>query len=126
MTTQQDGQYDSSVDIACSGTISVVEGTTFLDFETETNNTKMRIGISCDVISVSRFGEQIYTMLLQKDNKTHFSILSKYGKIPVTIITHDIQYTQSSTELNLILDYTLQFVGDIPSHNKLEIKCIRH
>ncbi|MDR1138657.1 MAG: DUF1934 domain-containing protein [Clostridiales bacterium] len=126
MTTMQDNQYDSVVDLTVEGTITQDDSTIFIDFCNNDNSSKMRIGISPDMISVSRFDTEVYTMILQQDLKTNSVIKTKYGEIPMSILTHSIQYSNTDNNLDLRLDYTLQLVGDSPSHNRLDLKCVKH
>ena len=127
MSTISNGQYDTNIDMVAEGSYFLEDDTTFLDFENTEHEVKMRVGINNDTVTVSRFGDEVYTMVLQKDIKTNFLIHTQNGDLPVSILTHDITLTTTDEEINLKLDYTLQFDFDSePNHNVLELKCIKH
>ncbi|HEY8444200.1 MAG TPA: DUF1934 domain-containing protein [Clostridia bacterium] len=95
----------------------------FIDFDTQ--DYKMTIGFSEDTITLTRLGEQSYTIILSKGATEEFRLHTDYGIIPLKVTTNDIIFEDKDGVINLTLDYSMKTYSVIPSVTsyKLNLLC---
>ncbi|HEY8389616.1 MAG TPA: DUF1934 domain-containing protein [Clostridia bacterium] len=95
----------------------------FVDFQNE--DYKTTIGFSEDTVTLTRIGEQSYTIILTKNQVKEFFIDTGYGLLPIKVTTHDISYKQEDNIINLVMEYSLKADALTESmKNKLILKCV--
>lgn len=128
MTSQQEG-VDHIEDITTQGALIFDNDTVFVNFDNTLENnsgTKLSIGISKDLVTISRIGQESYTMVLQIGKTSQFSIKTQFGDIDTILTTHSINHTKTQEEINLNLSYSLQFQDSHSTKNTINLKCILH
>lgn len=95
----------------------------FVDFQNE--EFKTTIGVSEDTVTLTRIGEQSYTLVLTKDQIKEFFIDTGYGLLPIKISTQDIKYQAEDGIINLSMEYSIKadMLTEIMKY-KLILKCI--
>lgn len=95
----------------------------FVDFQNE--EFKTMIGVSEDTVTLTRIGEQSYTLVLTKDQIKEFFIDTGYGLLPIKISTQDIKYQAEDGIINLSMEYSIKadMLTEIMKY-KLILKCI--
>ncbi len=80
------------------------------------------IGISEGLVSITRDGEEDYSLILSEGKEHSFNILSPYGDIPLTVIPRLVR--SSSTEQGLSIKLSYEIVsGGLSRKFRLYINC---
>lgn len=95
----------------------------FIDFQNE--EFKTTIGFSEDTVTLTKIGEQSYTLILTKDQIKELFIDTGYGLLPIKVTTHDIDYQSDSGVINLSMEYSIKadMLTEIMKY-KLILKCV--
>lgn len=95
----------------------------FIDFSAQ--EYQMTIGFSEDTITLTRIGEQAYTIILSKGKTEEFRIFTNYGIVPLKVTTNDIEFEDKDGVIKLTLDYSIKppFVISSNMNYKLNLSC---
>ncbi|NLC16566.1 MAG: DUF1934 domain-containing protein [Clostridiales bacterium] len=78
----------------------------FIDFNSE--DYQMTIGFSEDTITLTRIGEQSYTIILSKGKTEEFRLHTNYGIIPIKVTANEIELLDKDGVIDLTLDYSMK------------------
>lgn len=120
LDTYENGNRALRIDT--DGTITYRGVGVFVDFQNE--DFKTTIGFSEDTVTLTRIGEQSYTLILTKGQIKEFYIDTGYGLLPIKVTTHDIEYQSDNDVINLCLEYSIKadMLTEIMKY-KLILKC---
>ena len=95
--------------------------------EYETIKEKFVIGISGDIITVTKIAEDSYTLVL-KENKPHnFDVQTPFGTLSLALYPTEVKYEMHDKGIDVTLHYKLTSVnGDLRDSQDfyMEINCI--
>lgn len=83
------------------GTVEFTPTAVYLNYDTE--NYGVRIGVSDDIVTITRLGEDNYTMLLQEGKETVFGV----GPFSFFLQTEKLRFKRGDNKLDLMAQYRL-------------------
>lgn len=108
--------------IVTSGKIAKLGNTVSLSYEDDGN--EFIIGISEGVVSVSRGGDDDYSLILCEGKDYSFSIHSQYGDIPLRVVTKFVRVSERDDGLSVNLAYDLLGIEGMSQSFALFVDCI--
>lgn len=82
------------------------------------------IGISQGIVTLTRTGEQNYTLVLEENNPHPLEIRTQYGTITALLMPHKVLFKDNGEQIKVFLKYEI-LAGEIPViSNTVRIKCI--
>lgn len=80
------------------------------------------IGVSDKMITITREGEEDYTLILQEGKEYLFSVSSPYGDIPMSALPERTRFTDKGDTFSLRLIYTISG-GERKQKFRLYVDC---
>ncbi|MCL2599078.1 MAG: DUF1934 family protein [Firmicutes bacterium] len=102
--------------------VKMENDTVFIEFGDQ--NKRTQIGICDGLLTLSQFGESVYTVLIKQDQKTHFEHKSEHGTLHISLTPSLVQYQINQNEITIGLEYVLDFEGQEQAHNTFHLRCI--
>lgn len=109
--------------IILDGTVSIEKTGVFIEYVESENNTT-QVGISENIVTVSRFGESVYTIVYEKDVPVFSHISTPYGKINFNILPTLVKCIINENSINVELQYDMSLNDSESSKAFLLIECI--
>lgn len=92
--------------IFAKGTVRSENDAFYIEYETI--NEKYIIGISGDIITVSRIADESYTMVLQENKPHSFDIETKFGSIALSMLPLEVTFISNDKGLEIFLRYEMK------------------
>ena len=116
--TDPDGD---AVEISTVGQMSKDPFGTYIEYKDESyGNTVSRIGVSGDIVTLSRIGDAVSTMVFEKGKSMQTDFITPEGSFTVDLTTFEVQSSESERDFKIKLEYTLGIQGS-DSFNTLEL-----
>lgn len=71
------------------------------------DNADFLIGLSDEVFSISRTGEESYTLLLEKDKEHEMEIATKFGSLSYSVVPKELRYKVLRNGIDAAIKYVL-------------------
>lgn len=77
----------------------------YIEYKTESD--EFVIGICDDIVTISKLGNESYTMVLKQDDTRTFGVQTAYGSLEMCITPTLIKYEATETGLKLLTKYKI-------------------
>lgn len=97
----------------------------YIEYETDVD--KYVIGISGDIVTVSRIAAESYTMVMQQDKPHKFDVDTQFGTVKLSMTPTKVRHKQHEKGLDLHLEYTIKTTAGSEEETqafRMSIKCI--
>ena len=115
------GPEGDEVEISTIGQMSKDPFGTYIEYQDESyGNTVSRIGVSGDIVTLSRIGDAVTTMVFEKGKSMQTDFMTPEGSFSVDLTTFEVQTSESEQDFKIKLEYTIGIQG-VDSFNTLEL-----
>lgn len=93
--------HDERTEFFTEGTVEFTPTAVYFNYDTESYG--VRIGVSDDIVTITRLGQDNYTMLLQEGKETVFGV----GPFSFFLHTEKLRFKRGENKLDLLAQYRL-------------------